>query len=56
MHRGTLHDLGERRIVTGGHRHGDRETETRQAFAAAGRRITTGAAAAQVSVCGLAVA
>ncbi len=51
MHRGTLHDLGKRRIVTGRHRHRDRKIKTRQAFPPAGRHITTRTAAAQVSVC-----
>ena len=32
MHRGTLHDLGKRRIVTGRDRHRDRKTKTRQAL------------------------
>lgn len=51
LHRGTLHDLGKRRIITGRNRHRDRKTKTRQPFPAAGRHITTRTAAAQVSVC-----
>ena len=51
LHRGTLHDLGKRRIVTGRDRHRDRKTKTRPAFPAAGRGVTTRTAAAQVSIC-----
>jgi hypothetical protein len=51
LHRGTLYDLGNRRIIAGRNRHRDRKTKTRQPFPAAGRGITTRAAAAQVSVC-----
>jgi len=51
LHRGTLHDLGKRRIVTGRNRHRDRKTKTRPAFPAAGRGVATRTAAAQVSVC-----
>ena len=51
LHRGALHDLGKRRIVTGRNRHRDRKTKTRQPFPAAGRGITTRTAAAQVRVC-----
>lgn len=51
IHRGTLHDLGKRRIITGRNRHRDRKTKTRQPFPAAGRSIATRTAAAQVSVC-----
>ncbi len=55
-HRGTLHDLGKRRIVTDRNRHRDRKTKTRQPFPAAGRAITTRTAPAQVSVCAPAAA
>ena len=51
LHRGALHDLGKRRIVTGRNRHRDRKTKTRQPFPAAGHGITTRTAAAQVRVC-----
>jgi len=56
LHRGTLHDLGKRRIITGRNRHRDRKTKTRQPFPAAGRGVTTRTAAAQVSVCAPAAA
>ena len=51
LHRGTLHDLGKRRIITGRNRHRDRKTKTRPAFPAAGRGVATRTATAQVSVC-----
>ncbi len=51
LHRGTVHDLGKRRIVTGRNRHRDRKTKTRAAFPAAGRGVATRTAAAQVSIC-----
>ena len=56
LHRGALHDLGKRRIITGRNRHRDRKTKTRQPFPAAGRGVATRTAAAQVSVCALAAA
>jgi hypothetical protein len=51
LHRGTLHDLGKRRIITGRNRHRDRKTKTRPAFPAAGRGVATRTATAQVSIC-----
>ena len=56
LHRGTLHDLGKRRVITGRNRHRDRKTKTRPAFPAAGRGVATRTAAAQVSVCAPAAA
>ena len=56
LHRGALHDLGKRRVITGRNRHRDRKTKTRPAFPAAGRGVTTRTAAAQVSVCAPAAA
>ena len=47
---------GKRRVITGRNRHRDRKTKTRPAFPAAGRRVTTRTAAAQVSVCAPAAA
>ena len=56
LHRGALHDLGKRRVITGRNRHRDRKTKTRPAFPAAGRGVATRTATAQVSVCAPAAA
>ncbi|HBW20415.1 MAG: hypothetical protein ACLPN6_26030 [Streptosporangiaceae bacterium] len=54
--RDTLRALGRRRIVIDRSRHRDRKTKTRQAFASAGRDITTRTAIAQVDICSPAAA
>jgi len=56
LHRGTLHELGKRRVITDRKRHRDRKTKTRQPFPAAGRGVTIRTAAAHVSVCAPAAA
>ena len=51
MRRGTLHDLGKRRIITSRNRHRDRKTKARPGFPAGGPRLATRTAPAQITIC-----